>query len=577
MTTDPSSNPAGSDATGDAAASAGAPQKTAPDEGGVKETLESILIAFILAFIFRAFVVEAYVIPTGSMAPTLLGAHMRFTCTDCGYRFEANYSSPDDRGGSDVYIPALAQGATFTTHCPNCGLQVPKRLDPNAPAAAANATADDDDERPRRGDPDNAASSPPVHYGDRILVLKYVYELLRPQRWDVVVFKTPDANSTPLYTVNYIKRLIGRPNESVMILDGDIYVKAPGSEEWVVQTKPRVAQEALWRIVYDNDFLPHRSDFVQPWKPADSASGWSVGTPQARSRELAFDRLDRGTSWLTFSPDPDQANQPLKDWLAYADTRDQRGGTGYGRALTAENNVSDLKLQFFYERQRGTGPLRLELRKIDDTFTAEIGPDGVRLLHRVNAEADKELFPVVELPSQSGAMRIEFANADYQVTLRINGKEYFRTTPQQYAPDLSLLRRYYDDGFRPLPPPQVRIGGEAQACTLSHVSLWRDVYYVNHDPRGGVYEPQFGTPAKPIKLGPKEYWVLGDNSLMSGDARFWSSPISLPREDLNAQAARVPERFLIGKAFFAYWPAGYRLTTSGPGFIPNFGEMRFIH
>src|SRR5215212_613485 len=58
---------------------------------GVKETIESILIAFILAFVFRAFVVEAFVIPTGSMAPTLLGAHMRFTCRECGYQWDTNY------------------------------------------------------------------------------------------------------------------------------------------------------------------------------------------------------------------------------------------------------------------------------------------------------------------------------------------------------------------------------------------------------------------------------------------------------------------------------------------------------
>src|SRR5205085_30611 len=148
----------------------------------------------------------------------------------------------------------------------------------------------------------------PVHFGDRILVLKYCYELMAPRRWDVVVFKTPDPYMTPLYTVNYIKRLIGRPNETLMILDGDIYVKAKGSDEWVVQSKPHVAQEALWRIVYDNDFLPHRPDFVQPWQPADpSAGGWVVGSPDNRSHELTFDgRRAPGTSWLTFAPDPTQ-------------------------------------------------------------------------------------------------------------------------------------------------------------------------------------------------------------------------------------------------------------------------------
>ena len=34
----------------------------------IKETIESLIIAFILAFVFRGFLVEAFVIPTGSMA-----------------------------------------------------------------------------------------------------------------------------------------------------------------------------------------------------------------------------------------------------------------------------------------------------------------------------------------------------------------------------------------------------------------------------------------------------------------------------------------------------------------------------
>src|SRR5215217_6087238 len=133
-------------------------------EGSVKETVESILIAFILAFVFRAFVVEAFVIPTGSMAPTLLGAHMRFTCQDCGYPFEVNYSGRTI--GDDVEIPSVALNKVFSMNCPNCVLKV-RQQGP--------------EERPSEND----ATSPPVHYGDRILVLKYAYLLSRPDRWDV--------------------------------------------------------------------------------------------------------------------------------------------------------------------------------------------------------------------------------------------------------------------------------------------------------------------------------------------------------------------------------------------------------
>src|SRR5438046_5450724 len=92
--------------------------------GGVKDTIESILVAFILAFIFRAFVVEAFVIPTGSMAPTLLGAHMRCRCPDCGYSFDANYSNADQ---DDMVIPDRANGHTYAIFCPNCGYRMPRR------------------------------------------------------------------------------------------------------------------------------------------------------------------------------------------------------------------------------------------------------------------------------------------------------------------------------------------------------------------------------------------------------------------------------------------------------------------
>src|SRR4051812_12408203 len=136
------------------------------DEGSIKETVEAILVAFILAFIFRGFVVEAFVIPTGSMAPTLLGAHMRFVCDDCGYQFEMNFSAPGARD-DDLKIPDEAGAKPDrTVVCPNCGYMLPA------------------------SEPRTPAYNPLVRYGDRILVLKYLYLFKDPNRWDVVVFKS---------------------------------------------------------------------------------------------------------------------------------------------------------------------------------------------------------------------------------------------------------------------------------------------------------------------------------------------------------------------------------------------------
>ncbi|GAI19318.1 unnamed protein product, partial [marine sediment metagenome] len=46
----------------------------------IADTFEWLITAFILAFVFRAFVMEAFRIPTGSMADTLKGAHFRLRC-----------------------------------------------------------------------------------------------------------------------------------------------------------------------------------------------------------------------------------------------------------------------------------------------------------------------------------------------------------------------------------------------------------------------------------------------------------------------------------------------------------------
>ena len=49
---------------------------------------------------------------------------------------------------------------------------------------------------------------------------------------------------------------------------------------------------------------------------------------------------------------------------------------------------------------------------------------------------------------------------------------------------------------------------------------------------------------------------------------------------VDVPEGRVPEQFMLGKAVFVYWPAGYRLSDALPfhiSIIPNFGDMRWIH
>src|SRR5262245_15435056 len=73
-----------------------------------RETVESIVVAVILAFLFRGFVAEAFVIPTGSMAPTLQGRHMDVICSECGHQYRTGASVENDEFGP----PRGAVGST---------------------------------------------------------------------------------------------------------------------------------------------------------------------------------------------------------------------------------------------------------------------------------------------------------------------------------------------------------------------------------------------------------------------------------------------------------------------------------
>ena len=563
--------------------------KEKESETNIKETIESILIAFILAFIFRAFIVEAFVIPTGSMAPTLMGAHMRFRCEDCGYEWTVNF--PTNSEGDDVTIPSRAYlltrdgrivvddskrpvSRTYHLNCPNCGYQVPRFNDAN---------------------PDNSATSPPVHYGDRILVLKYLYLFQQPKRWDVVVFKSPEQPYKYDYQQNYIKRLIGRPGETIMLLDGDVYVapnvadKDPTADDFAVQTKPRNVQDALWRVVYDNDYYPQnkasdRSNgkaraWKQPWTAQAGQRGWTLN-----GRDFTFDNTT-GAADIFFDASANPDKHSLTDWLAYDITVDQsatRRDSYDDPTYTPDDNVSDVRLSFFYQRTGGDGAITASLSKLDRTFIAEITPGKATLFQRFPNAAPQVLASVSLDVDTTKPTRIDLINCDYQVTMRVNDKQVLQTTPQQYHPDVHYLLSAFARHDK-LDKPSIHIAAANQKCTISHLSLWRDVYYMNRVPNfsGGrltwAVPDQFPDNLMRLKADPPEYFCCGDNSPISGDGRYWQTDINLPDEDLVVESGRVPGRFLLGKAFFVYWPAGFRPVEQAPALVPNFGDMRFIH
>lgn len=526
-------------------------------ETSVKETIESILVAFILAFIFRCFVVEAFVIPTGSMAPTLMGAHMDFRCPDCGYRFSVGYPT----SGENFNIGSNAPGE-YRLHCPNCGLQIPKDLP---------------------SDRDNDATQPPLKFGDRILVMKYLGLFGdNPKRWDVVVFKSPD-NTEGDYTVNFIKRLIGRPGESLFVGQGDIYVAPPGADaaipdSYTVQPKPRWAQDALWRIIFDADYVPQAGgtlraagdQWTQPWKQARGA-GWVNNLPDkgVSVREFVFDNLT-GAGTLAFDPSANPRASGFNDHMGYNQINPFQPPPPTVPA-------GDLKLDFHVQDLSGDGTLRAVITKHRDTndpgdsFVAELTPSRVRLL--MIREGNETEIGSREM-DLTGVHRVSIENADYRAIVRVDGDEVFATTPQQYKPDVAWVIA----NPRAYPMGSTRIDADRVTAKITHLQLWRDNVYRGADMPGVMRAFASGDLSHRVTLGPKEYFAMGDNSPHSADGRMWSdrTAVNLEAEDLLAPGGIVPERFMLGKAFFVYWPAGFRPPVLPIRAVPNFGDMRFI-
>ena len=140
---------------------------------GHRDTIEAVVVAFILALVVRGFDAQAFVIPTGSMAPTLMGRHKEVACEQCGYVFAVNASD-------EVELGSVSRKVSWGI-CVNCRHQ--ERL-----------------------------YETPSFAGDRILVMMFPYDLpflpgsRPPGRWDVVVFRYPEEPE-----VSYIKRLVGLP------------------------------------------------------------------------------------------------------------------------------------------------------------------------------------------------------------------------------------------------------------------------------------------------------------------------------------------------------------------------------
>jgi signal peptidase I len=480
----------------------------------VLASIKSVLMALILAFTFRAFLIEPFIIPTGSMAPTLLGAHGTLCCPACGLEFDYG---PANTGA--------APDAPFLTprevECPAC-----RSVTPMSPERAV------------------------LKAGDRILVHKWPFLLggwLGPRRWDVVVFRDPTDPRQ-----NYIKRVAALPGESIEIVDGDVYIDGR------IARKTRVAQAVLWQPVFDQDRLPGGPpDPGRPrWRAEDQgldpSAGWS-GLDSRLLRYCAQDDLER----FIFYHDADQRS--LTDFATY-------------NGAAAAGYVGDLRVTAELTPLYGDGFCRLELIRDGVVWSAVTARSGmVRLLLRPSGAPDEQLLGEWRGPALADRRPVGFGlqHLDQRVAVFLDGREVLATSDEQYAPDLEALR-----GLQRHVPVQVRIGASGWAVELRALRLQRDVYYTSHESsirRAYPGAPFALGPDEYFALGDNSARSHDSREWARVGAHLQSA-----WEAGGYQMGAVRADQIVGQAFFVYLPGLQPLDVHGRWRTLDLGRMRFI-
>lgn len=522
---------------------------------GWREIVETIVFVVVLVLLLKSFVAEAFVIPTGSMAETLYGYQKLVKCPKCEYEFPVNCSCEvDPQQGPPTPVVACT--------CPNCRYDI---------------------------DFAKEGIDPSWHTGDRVLVGKFLYDLNAlgldmPKRHDVVVFKYPKEPQKGHVPMNYIKRLIGLPGETIAIHRGKLYVlddlqyddrEVPELDRWessYMHTDDPKAKElfhdkkfhmirksppemlAVRRLVFDNDYQP--KDLigkVQPrWGMDGNGDAWKPVNPDVPKRFEHAASQTNEIAWLRYhhwipSHDRFHARQELiTDFMGYNTWQEMRGN----HSSPAQDWVSDLMLECEVQVQEAQGELILELSKGEDRYQARWDlTSGLCTLVRITDGKETKLESKETSLKKAGKYRLRFADFDERLTVWVDSALPFGDGFVVANETSRMVGPTKENDLQP-----ASIGVRKGAVTVTRLKVWRDTYYtVNINFSDANAPVDFGNPAdweslrdlpvRTLYVQPNHFLCLGDNSRESSDGRSWGT---------------VPKRLMLGRALMIYFPLNGR-------------------
>jgi hypothetical protein len=264
--------------------------------------------------------------------------------------------------------------------------------------------------------------------------------------------------------------------------------------------------------------------------------------------------------------------------------------------------VGDLMIEADVEVESAEGELLLDLVEGGRHFTCTIDlKNGEATL---SAEGASDFAPKAKTPIVgSGNYHIAFANFDDRLLLWVDDDlisfdaETAYDVNQVFGDRRDILPRSSAEDAGDLAPAGV--GAKGAKLSVSRLQVWRDIYYiadrsdrprienviteydVPRDVAAMLYDPSrwdvFSTRrSEDFPLGEDQFFVMGDNSAESSDARLWfgdGGRGGRPGGDY------LERRLLIGKALCVYWPHSWHRIPGTPipfPLFPNVSDMRLV-
>ncbi|HZE98178.1 MAG TPA: signal peptidase I [Planctomycetota bacterium] len=411
--------------------------------------------------------------------------------------------------------------------------------------------------------------------GDRIMVTKYFYSFSPVERFDVIVFKFPLNQAK-----NFIKRVVGLPDEQIRIYHGNLYVKKPGEEKFKIARRTLRTQDSIWIDPAKNTdgYLTRYKDFKDAWDTGPVADRKKHAEPVVAEGELSTQEKD-GERSVEFS----YRARTLND--------------------AAGRDVDDMRIAFEVEITSPKGQVYAEVVNSYGRFEARFDTEGESQLrfHKPGSEKGPptDIVPLKDVHlSMDRRIKVDLSIFDGMAYVRVNDGERAR---------LPFIETREDVRENDTPDRHITFGARGLTFRARNLALGRDIYYrqPQHERALNLHEDEVET------IPPQHYLMMGDNVANSHDSRAWvmhtfhlkdgktvvceeqqvtrsystdlqkrlQDRYNLPRppdiaidgdehgnevpifdSDIESQSTEkyrfVHEKFIVGKALWIWWPQG---------------------